>query len=166
MKKFITLFLPVMFVLGMLVSCNSNESEEPVSDIQLTDEETPIGTEEISTLVDTEEANTLDGAIFSTKNIKSITFYAYSGNGKGSEVPAESTSEFITWLETFTIDQKVDDLLPPGTNNYYVEIEYLDGTITKKGLDVIEIDGVAYYLKHAAYPDSFMDIISKTSYWD
>ena len=132
MKKFITSFLLVIFVLGMLVSCSDNESEEP---------------------------------IFNTKNIERITFYAYYGGGKGSDVPAENMSEFITWLGTFTIDKdkKVDDILPPGTNTYFIEIEYLDGTIIKQGLDIIAVDGTAYYLKHAKRPDSFKDIISKTS---
>ena len=147
MKKFITSFLLVIFVLGMLVSCSDNESEEPI-----------FNTKNI-------ERITFEEPIFNTKNIERITFYAYYGGGKGSDVPAENMSEFITWLETFTIDKdkKVDDILPPGTNTYFIEIEYLDGTIIKQGLDIIAVDGTVYYLKHAKRPDSFKDIISKTS---
>ena len=147
MKKFITSFLLVIFVLGMLVSCSDNESEEPI-----------FNTKNI-------ERITFEEPIFNTKNIERITFYAYYGGGKGSDVPAENMSEFITWLGTFTIDKdkKVDDILPPGTNTYFIEIEYLDGTIIKQGLDIIAVDGTAYYLKHAKRPDSFKDIISKTS---
>ena len=132
MKKFITSFLLVIFVLGMLVSCSDNESEEP---------------------------------IFNTKNIERITFYAYYGGGKGSDVPAENMSEFITWLGTFTIDKdkKVDDILPPGTNTYFIEIEYLDGTVVKEGLDVIRVDGILYCVKSAPVPGCFYEIISKTS---
>ena len=54
-------------------------------------------------------------------------------------------------------------MLPPGTNTVYVEIEYLDGTIVKEGLDVITIDGVSYYLKHAPNPACFTEIISKAT---
>ena len=137
MKKFMALFLIIMSVLGTLVSCNDN---------------TQSG--------ETEDINISDARIFNIQNIKRITFYAYFGK---SEVPAENISEFTTWLGTFTIDKKAEDELPPGTNTYYVEIEYLDGTTVKEGLDVIEVDGTAYYLKHAKYPDSFFDIISETS---
>ena len=101
--------------------------------------------------------------IFNTENIQRITFYAYYGHGKGSEVPADHLAEITEWLGTFVIDKKADDFPPPGTNTYHVEIEYMDGTIVKKGLDLVVVDGTPYYVKHAARPDCFMDIISKTS---
>ena len=154
MKKFITLFLSFILVLGILLSCNDSKSEGTSSGTQSTSKETSTATK---------TPNSPDGAIFNTKNIDSITFYAYYGAGTGSEVPEENMTEFITWLGTFTIDKKVDGLLDPGTNTYCVEIKYSDGTIIKKGLDVIVVDGTSYYLKHAAYPDSFTNIISKTS---
>ena len=71
-------------------------------------------------------------------------------------------TEIINWLGTFAIDKKADDF-PPGTNTYYVEIEYLDGTIVQEGLDAIIVDGVSYYVKSAPNPDCFWEIISKTS---
>ena len=139
MKKFIALFLIIMSVLGMLMSCNGDTQSTETKDI-----------------------NTSDARIFNTENIKRIILHVF-GEEKGSEVPAENISEFTAWLGTFAIDKEAEDILPPGINNYYVEIEYLDGTTVKEGLDVIEVDGTAYYLKHAKYPDSFFDIISETS---
>ncbi len=156
MKRLIAFFLLVIVVLGMFVSCKDNEPEKPNVTIQVNGKEFSNDTEE--------KDDTADKSVFQTKNIESITFYAYYGEGKGSKVPAEKLSEYITWLGTFTIDKKAEDgMLPPGTNTYFVEIEYLDGTVIKRGLDVIDVDGTAYYLGHAAYPDSFMNIISKAS---
>lgn len=103
-------------------------------------------------------------SVFITENITNITFYAYYGMGKGSEVPLEHMTEIINWLNSFTIDGEVtDEDVPPGTNTYYVEIEYSDGTVIKEGLDIIIIDGTIYRLDKAQYPECFMDIISETS---
>ena len=108
--------------------------------------------------------NNQEIAIFNTKNIKRITFYAYYGSGKGSKVPSEKKTEIKTWLDSFTIVREAtDDDALPGTNNYCVEIEYMDGTIIKEGLDIIIIDGTRYLLEKEPYPDCFRDIISKTS---
>lgn len=106
-----------------------------------------------------------DDKVFDTENIARITFYAYYGHGKGSDVPAENMAEITNWLSTFTVDKnkKLEDIVPPGTNTHYVEIEYLDGTVVKQSLDTISVDGVRYYLKHADAPDCFSEIISKTS---
>lgn len=101
--------------------------------------------------------------IFNTKNIKRITFYAYYGNGKGSDVPAEHLDEIIAWLDSFTLDKEVPELLPPGTNTINVEIEYFDGTIVKRGLDTATVDGITYYIKGDTAPECYEEIISKTS---
>ena len=103
-------------------------------------------------------------SVFVTENITGITFYAYYGGGKGSEVPAENMTEIINWLDSFTIKREAtDEDVLDGTNTRYVEIEYSDGTIIKEGLDIIIIDGTRYLLEKEKYPDCFMDIISKTS---
>ena len=159
MKRLLAFFLLFAFVLGMLVSCNDNENEDSTSDasgadIPSADEEAPN---------DGGAIQGADGAVFSTKDIVGITFYAYYGTGTGSKVPAERMQEYITWLGSFTVGEKAEEVLPPGINTYYVEIEYLDGSIVKEGLDAIELEGTLYHLKHAAYPDSFMDVISQTS---
>ena len=102
-------------------------------------------------------------AIFNTKDIKRITFFAYYGNGKGSDVPAEHLDEFITWLDSFMIDKEAPELLPPGTNTINVEIEYFDGTIVKRGLDTATVDGITYYIKGDTAPECYGEIVSKTS---
>ena len=72
-------------------------------------------------------------------------------------------NEIVNWLDSFTIDREAtDEDVLPGTNTYYVKIEYSDGTIIKEGLNIILIDGTRYLLEKEPYPDCFMEIISKT----
>lgn len=102
-------------------------------------------------------------SVFVTKDITSITFYAYYGSGKGSKVPKEDMTEIINWLDSFTIVREAtDEDVPPGTNTRYVKIEYSNGTVIKESLDLVVIDGVAYYIESDKAPDCFEEIISKT----
>ena len=101
--------------------------------------------------------------VFNTQNIVSILFYGYYGGGKGSAVPAEHMVEITKWLASFTVGEQSPELLPPGTNTYFIEIAYADGTVIKQGLDVAEIDGIAYYTVHAQTPECYWDILSLTS---
>ena len=109
------------------------------------------------------ETSNQTSAVFNTENIKRITFYAYYGSGKGSDVPAEYLAEITNWLESFTIDKVVLGWLPPGTNTIYVEIEYLDGSIVKQGMDTTTVIGLTYYIKGDTAPECYEEIISKTS---
>ena len=98
--------------------------------------------------------------VFNTRNIVRITFYAYYGGGKGSDVPAENMAEIINWLNSFAVGEKAPDLLPPGTGTWQVEIEYADGTIVKRSLDTITIDGDIYYLHSDPQPEILKRIMS------
>jgi len=138
MKKFLSLLLSIIMLL-CFTACNENASKT------------------YDTLFDEYPS------VFVTENITSITFYAYYGGGKGSKVPTEYMTEIINWLDSFTIDREAtnEDVLD-GTNTYYVEVEYSDGTVIKEGLDIIRIDGTRYLLEKETYPDCFWEIISKT----
>ena len=157
MKKFLFAILTTLICVCLLSSCNHtlSNTEEATPQENNTTESTPNNSENITSP---------SSAIFNTDNIKRITFYAYYGQGKGSDVTDENMTEIINWLGTFAIDKKADDLIAPGTNTYCVEIEYLDGIVVKEGLDVIIVDGVSYYVKSAPNPDCFWEIISKTSF--
>ena len=146
MKKILTVFLCVT-MLFCFAACGKNT------------------TNNTSPTESTKQNNTNNQttAIFNTKNIKRITFYAYYGSGKGSDVPAEYLAEITNWLESFTIDKVVLGLLPPGTNTIYVEIEYLDGSIVKQGMDTTTVIGLTYYIKGDTAPECYEEIISKTS---
>ena len=137
MKKFLLLMFKILISVCLLSSCNHTVSNNEESKLQEnnTTESTPDNSE--STQI-------YSSMIFNTDNIKRITFYAYYGHGKGSDVTDKDMTEIINWLETFEIDREVDDLIPPGTNAYCIEIEYLDGKVVEKGLDVGEIDGSLY----------------------
>ena len=155
MKKFLFLMFTILICVCLLSSCNHTVSnnEEPKQQENNTTE---------STTDNSESTQIYSSMIFNTDNIKRITLYSYYGQGKGSDVTDKDMTEIINWLETFEIDREADDLIPPGTNTNYIEIEYLDGKVVKKGLDVMEIVGSSYYVKSAPMPDCFWEIISKT----
>ena len=148
MKKVLTVFL-----CGIMLLCFTACDKNTNSNIQPTESTNQNDTHNQAT------------AIFNTKNIKRITFYAYYGNGKGSDVPAEHLNKIITWLDSFEVDtnKEFPELVPPGTNTIHVEIEYLDGSIIKQGMDTTTVDGVTYYIKGATPPECYDEIISKTS---
>ena len=146
MKKFLTVFLcGIMLLCFAACDKNTNSNIQPNESAKQSD------------------TNNQETEIFNTKNIKRITFYTYYGNGKGSDVPAEHLDEMIAWLDSFTIDKEVPELIPPGTNTINVEIEYFDGTIVKKGLDTTTVDGITYYIKGDNSPECYEEIISRTS---
>ena len=101
--------------------------------------------------------------VFNTENIVRVTFYTFYGQGKGSDVPAENMTEIINWLNSFTVGVKGPDVLPPGIGTYQVEIEYADGSVIKRSLDTITINGVTYYLESDPQPDILEEIFSKAS---
>ena len=153
-KKLLSLILCAMILLSF-AACNKSTS----SDISST--ESAISNQTIRELGENDYPTE---PVFNTKNIVRITFYAYYGQGIGSDVPSKNLTEIINWLDSFTIDREAtDEDAPPGTNTYYVEIEYSDGTIIKEGLDIIIIDGTKYLLEKEPYPNCFMGIISKAS---
>ena len=190
MKRILSIFLCVIILL-CFVACGeksntdkqstegtnqseSNSTENSITNTQSTESTNQNETDSIENTDHNTEStestnengtNNQEIAIFNTKNIKRITFYAYYGSGKGSDVPAEHLGEITTWLNSFKIDtdREFPDLVPPGTNTIHVEIEYLDGTVVKEGLDTATVDGITYYIKGDTAPKSYEEIISKTS---
>lgn len=152
-KKFLVLVL-CGIMLVCLVACGKNDTVNNSSTKSLISNET---------ISESKETNEQTECIFNTENIARIVFYAYYGQGKGSEVPSEYMPEIINWLGTFVIDEKVPELVPPGTNTVCVEIEYLDGTVIKEGLDTATVDGIEYYTKHCKEPECYLEILSHTS---
>ena len=169
MKKILTVFLCVI-VLLCFAACGENAPDNEKSSESTNQNDTDNSENAENNTQSTESTNQNDTdnqatAIFNTKNIKRITFYAYYGGGKGSDVPAEHLDEIINWLDSFEIDTDTEfpDLVPPGTNTIYVEIEYSDGTVVKKGLDTTSVDGIPYYIKGDTAPECYREILSKTS---
>ena len=190
MKRILSIFLCVIILL-CFVACgeksntdkqstegtNQSESDSTENSITNTQSTESTNQNETDSIKNTDHntestestnengTNNQEIAIFNTKNIKRITFYAYYGSGKGSDVPAEHLGEITTWLNSFKIDtdREFPDLVPPGTNTIHVEIEYLDGTVIKEGLDTATVDGITYYIKGDTAPKSYEEIISKTS---
>ncbi|MBE6718656.1 MAG: hypothetical protein E7574_05330 [Ruminococcaceae bacterium] len=169
MKKILTIFLCGIMLLCFAAcgkNTNSNiQSAESTNQSKINSSENPITNTQPTEGTNQNDTNNQATAIFNTKNIKRITFYAYYGNGKGSDVPVEHLDEIITWLDSFEVDtnRKFPDLIPPGTNTILVEIEYSDGSIVKQGMDTTVINGITYYISGAPSPECYNEIISKTS---
>lgn len=142
-----------------LLSNDTDQPSKPTEELSRPTEDSSQPTED--TKIPTEEKK----SVFNTENIIRITFYAYYGSGKGSDVPAEHLDEIISWLDSFEVDtnKTFPDLVPPGTNTIYVEIEYSDRSIIKQGMDTITVDGISYYIKGAPSPECYYEIISRTS---
>ena len=143
MKKFIFL-ISILSVVLLAVACGNEAVTTLPNTTNPPDTEAPTTTAEV---------------VFHTDSIKTITLYGQYGGGEGQKVPDEKFTELIAWLKTFAIDKEADDPLLPGTNMYCLEIEYLDGTVVKKGLDAVEVAGRLYYVKHAEEPEWFKTIL-------
>lgn len=103
-------------------------------------------------------------AIFDTENIARITVFSYYGHGKGCDVPEENMDEIIAWLGTFKVGSRLyTETIPEDANAICVEIQYEDGTVIKKGIELTIIDGYGYYLEYDAPPDCFNDFLNRTS---
>ena len=168
MKKRLLFGIAIIICVSLFFGCNhipqvNIPSEATTGHIGSTTTSTEATSQTESTTTSTEATSQTEGplpspeAVFNTENIKRITFYGYYGAGKGNVVPAAYISEITNWLDSFSIDREVDEILY-GANTYYIEIEYLDGTVIKEGLDIIEVNGVSYFLKKDPYPDCFYAI--------
>ena len=157
-KKYSTVILCIALLLSF-TACSKDETRQ---NGETTNQSENSSGNDISQQINSAEENE---HIFKTENIKRITFYAYYGAGKGSDVSDEHLDEIITWLKSFKIDsnRRVPDVIPPGTNSIHVEIEYLDGSIVKQGMDATIIDGVTYYICGDSSPECYDEIISKTA---
>ena len=158
LKKFLIAIMCVAILL-LFVACGKDDSHQ--NDGATNQTENALANDASHPSKPTEEKK----SVFKTEDIIRITFYAYYGGGKGSDVPAEHLDEIVAWLNSFKIDsnRKVPEVVPPGTNTIHVEIAYSDGSIVKQGMDTTVVDGVAYYIIGDRSPECYDEIISKTS---
>lgn len=98
--------------------------------------------------------------VFDTQNIAKISFSAYYGE---RYVPNEYMEEITDWLASFVIAERIPRWKPnaPGTNTWRVKIEYTDGTIIEKGLDVVAVGGNAYRVECDPEPACLAEIQEK-----
>ena len=100
-----------------------------------------------------------DVSVFKTENITRITFHTLQSGGQGFEVPNEYLAEITPWLGSFTIDEKADNVLAPGSNSISVEIVYADGTSVNNGLSTTKIDRITFYMKYDPAPECYFKIL-------
>lgn len=101
--------------------------------------------------------------VFDAENITRITVFSYFGEGTGCDVPEADMEEYTAWLASFKTGSRLyTDTIPADANTICVEIEYEDGTVIKKGIEVLEIDGYGYYLEYDTPPSTFYDLLFLT----
>lgn len=97
-----------------------------------------------------------------TENISRILCCGLPDAADGIELPQESMTETLSWLESFSVGKRVGSKgLPPGSNSYWLIIEYTDGRSVTIGLDAVDIDGVTYYIEREPVPDCFFEVFGR-----
>ena len=135
-----------------------DETEQEKTDTDGTNDTIQSGDRDNDT---TEDSHGRIQSVFKTENIAHITFYGYYGGGDGVEVPAMYMTDITNWLKSFTVGDVIPQILPPGTNTIHVEIEYADGTVVKRGIDIITVDDTTYYTKYVNPPECYQEILSQ-----
>lgn len=102
--------------------------------------------------------------VFDTENITRITVFSYFGEGTGCDVPDANMEEFTAWLASFKTGSRLyTETLPDDANTVCVEIEYEDGTVIKKGIEIWVIGEYGYYLEYDTPPSALYDLLFLTS---
>ena len=97
--------------------------------------------------------------VVNTANVSRILCCGLPDAADGIELPSEDMPEMIAWLESFTVGSPVSSKgLPPGSNSYWIIIEYRDGQSTAVGIDAVEYDGKLYFVEREPVPDCFFEV--------
>lgn len=97
--------------------------------------------------------------VVDTENISLILCCGLPDAVEGIEVPPEDMAEMTDWLGGFTAGRPVGSQpLAPGSNSYWVVIEYGDGRQITFGLDATEVDGVTCHIEREPLPDCFLEL--------
>jgi len=168
MLKRLSIIIACIFILLAFSACERDDSEDiSTTGADTTNVSAEDSTADADTTDSSEKAELLPdetGRVFSTENVVRITLLGpYSRGEKRFDVSKEYMPAIKAWLDSFTVGEKAPEFPPPGTNSYYVEIEYADATVIKNGLDLIKIDGVSYVLNSDSKPDCFYKIINPLS---
>lgn len=97
--------------------------------------------------------------VFDTENIKSVTFFTPNAKN-GLLVPEEDLAEIVDWLGSFTVGEKADKTLKPGSNSITVRIEYTDGNTIECGLSTTDVENTTYYMDYANAPECYTELIN------
>lgn len=96
--------------------------------------------------------------VIDTNNISRILCFGLPDARDGLAVTPEDMEEMTAWLATFVYGGKVKGPLPPGTNSYWITVEYHDGRSITTGIDAADVEGVSYYIERDPLPDCFLGV--------
>jgi hypothetical protein len=159
MKKLLAILFAAVLLLSC-AACRSSDGIYPYGQNTLPAIETNPSTEPTQETLPQETFGPQPGGgVFNLNNITRITFFSYYGGGTGSDVPAEHMQEIIDWLATFTLGDQAPEILPPGTNMNYIEIEYSYGAVFRTGMNTVDYAGTIYYIRGGEAPGCFSEIV-------
>jgi hypothetical protein len=81
--------------------------------------------------------------------------------GKEVTIDAEYLSEMTKWTQGFTYGEKCTDPSQALMNEYYITINYANGTSVTSGIDFTEKDGEIYYVERMGLPEFWKELIRK-----
>ena len=97
--------------------------------------------------------------VVDTQNVSRILCCGLPDAVDGIELPQEDMAEIIAWLDGFEVGSRIDDRgLPPGSNSYWVILEYGNGRSVSVMPDSVEYDGETYHIEREPLPDCFHEV--------
>jgi len=91
------------------------------------------------------------GSVFPKGEVERAVLYCEPE--KEVEVPAEHLQAIADWAQNFRCGQPMeDDMMDPGANTFSVTLHYADGSSHTSGIDVVWVDGTAYYIDREKPP--------------
>ena len=94
--------------------------------------------------------------------ITAITFHSIINNTGDCPVPDADLEEIVSWLYAFQVGNRVGKgkTMVPGTGSVEMTLTYADGTSERRSLDIIHLNGVAYFVESPNAPKCYVTLLN------
>ena len=94
--------------------------------------------------------------------IAAITFHSIINSAGDLPVPEEDLEEIVSWLYAFQVGNRVGKgkTMVPGTGSVEMTLTYADGTSERRSLDIIHLNGVAYFVESPNAPQCYVTLLN------
>lgn len=94
--------------------------------------------------------------------IAAITFHSIINSAGDLPVPEEDMEEIVSWLYAFQVGNRVGKgkTMVPGTGSVEMTLTYADGTSERRSLDIIHLNGVAYFVESPNAPQCYVTLLN------
>ena len=94
--------------------------------------------------------------------ITAITFHSIINSAGDLPVPEEDMEEIVSWLYAFQVGNRVGKgkTMVPGTGSVEMTLTYADGTSERRSLDIIHLNGVAYFVESPNAPQCYVTLLN------